>query len=191
MKKIPIEISARHIHLCQKDLEKLFGRGFKLKKLKDLSQPGEFASSQTVELIGPKSSYKKIRVVGPVRKNTQAEITVTDCRILGIDAPVRISGELKKSAGAVIVGPKGKVKLISGVIVAQRHLHLSLIDAKELKLKNGQTVSVKTIGNRSVTFHHIIVRTGENYKTACHLDTDEGNAAGMKTCGYGMLMAKN
>lgn len=188
MKKIPIEISARHIHLCQKDLEKLFGKGFKLKKLKDLSQPGEFASKQTVELIGLRSSYKKVRVVGPIRKNTQAEITATDCRIFGIDAPIRISGDVKKSAGAIIKGPKGKVKLTSGIIIAQRHLHLSSTDAKEFKVKNGQKVSIKTTGDRSVTFHQIIVRAGENYKKACHLDTDEGNAAGMKTCGYGILM---
>ncbi|MBU1130558.1 phosphate propanoyltransferase [Patescibacteria group bacterium] len=188
MPKIPVEISARHIHLSQKDLDALFGKGFKLKKIKDLSQPGEFASSQTVELIGPKSSYKKVRVIGPVRKNTQVEITATDCRVLGINAPVRLSGNVKGSAQATIKGPKARIKLKQGVIIAQRHLHLSAEEAKKLKVRNNQKVSVRIKGERSITFHEVVVRAGRQYKKACHLDTDEGNSAGMKTCEYGELV---
>lgn len=188
MPKVPIEISARHIHLCQKDLDQLFGKGFKLKKIKELSQPGEFASNQTIELIGPKSNYKKVRVVGPVRKNTQVEITATDCRILGIKAPVRISSDVKGSAKATIKGPKGGVKLQEGVIIAKRHLHLSSDEAKKLGVRNNQKVSIRVAGERAVTFHQVVVRAGDKYKMACHLDTDEANAAGLKTCGYGMLI---
>lgn len=188
IKRVLVEISARHIHLSQKDLERLFGRGYKLKKAKDLSQPGEFAAKETLELIGSKSSYKKVRVVGPIRKNTQVEVTATEARLLGIKPPVRVSGQVKKSASAILKGPEGQVKLKEGVIIAKRHLHLSPEEAEEYGLKNNQKVSVKILGQRSVTFHEVIVRAGRQYKKACHLDTDEANAAGLRKCGYGELI---
>jgi len=188
MPKVPVEISARHLHLSLKDLESLFGSGYRLKKIKDLSQPGEFAAQETIDLIGPKSTYKNVRVVGPVRKNTQVEITATDARILGINAPVRLSGKTQGSAAAVLKGPQGQVKLNEGVIIAQRHLHLSAGEAKALGVKNNQAVSVALAGERKVTFHQVIVRAGDQYKKACHLDTDEANAAGLKSCGYGELV---
>lgn len=186
--KVPVEISARHVHLCQKDLDMLFGFGFKLDKLKDLSQKGEFAAKQTVELTGPKASFREVRIVGPVRKNTQVEITATDGRILGLEAPVRISGDTVGSATAIIAGPKGRVKLKEAVIIAKRHLHLSISEAKKLGLKNNQKVSIKILGERSATFHQVIVRVGENFSLSCHIDTDEANSAGLKSCGYGELI---
>jgi len=190
MPKVPVEISARHLHLSLKDLETLFGAGYCLKKIKDLSQPGEFVAQETVDLIGPKSIYKNVRIVGPVRKNTQVEITATDCRILGINAPIKISGDIKGSASAILKGPRGQIKLNQGVIIAKRHLHLSAKEARIFGLKNNQaiSISVSAAGQRSVTFHQVIVRAGDQYKKACHLDTDEANAAGLKACGYGELV---
>ncbi len=186
--KVPIEISARHIHLSQKDLERLFGRGYQLTKARDLSQPGEFSAKETVKLIGSKASFAQVRIVGPIRKNTQVEVTVTEARALGIKPPLRVSGQVKKSASAILKGPEGQVKLKEGVIIAQRHLHLSPLEAKKFGLKNNQKVSVKIKGERSATFHEVVVRASRQYKKACHLDTDEANSAGMKKCGYGELI---
>jgi len=185
---VPVEISARHLHLSQKDLIKLFGKNYRLTKIKVLSQPGEFSAKETVELIGPKASLKKVRVVGPLRPQTQVEITATDGRLLGIKAPVRVSGDVKKSAGASLKGPRGTVKLKAGVIIAQRHLHLSLKEAKEFGLKDRQKVSVKIAGPRGLTFDNVVVRSGPLYKKACHLDTDEANAAGLASCGRGLVI---
>ena len=186
MIKIPVEISARHIHLSQKDLGKLFGAGFKLTKIRDLSQLGEFAAKETVKLITPAAGFNKLRIVGPVRKKTQVEITATDCRALGITAPVMVSGKVQKASAVIIKGPKGQ--LAAEAIIAQRHLHLSLQEAKVAGLKNGQKVSVKIFGKRSLTFHEVAVRAGQQYRLSCHLDTDEANAAGLTTCGYGELI---
>ena len=188
MTKIPVEISARHLHLSQKDLETLFGQGYQLNKVKDLSQPGEFSAEETVELFGSKSSYSQVRVVGPIRKHTQVELTATDCRILGIEAPLRLSGDVTGSGKAKLVGPKGEVELKEGVIIPKRHLHLSSQDANNFGLKTNDQVSIKLESERGVTFHNIIVRSGEKYSTACHLDTDESNAAGLKTCTQGELI---
>ncbi|OGY93079.1 MAG: propanediol utilization protein [Candidatus Komeilibacteria bacterium RIFOXYA2_FULL_45_9] len=188
MHRVPVEISARHLHLSQNDLETLFGPGYKLSKINDLSQPGEFAARETVQLIGPKASYEAVRVVGPVRRQTQVEITATDGRFLGIKAPVKLSGKLKGSAGAILQGPKGRVGLKEGVIVPKRHLHLSTDQAKSLRLKNNQKVALKLAGERAVVFSEVVVRAGEHYRLSCHLDTDEANAAGLKSCGYGELI---
>ena len=188
MKKVPVEISARHLHLSQKDLEILFGKDYHLTKVKELSQTGEFSAEETVELVGQKSSHSKVRIIGPVRDQTQVEISMTDCRILGIDAPLKLSGNVKGSAQAKIKGPKGEVELKEGVIVPMRHLHLSQEDSDSLGIKTNDKVSIKLEGEREITFHNIIVRSGEKYNTACHLDTDEANAAGLTVCSDGELI---
>jgi len=175
--KIKIEISARHLHVTQEDLEKLFGEGYQLTKLKDLSQPGEFASEEQVTIVGPKNKLEGLRIVGPCRPHTQVEISRTDAYFLGIKAPLRLSGKVEGSGQAKLIGPKGEVDLGKGVIVAKRHLHLSEEEANQMGIKNGQEVSVEISGERALTFHKIEARVKENYAAAVHLDTDEANAA--------------
>ena len=177
MKKVMAEISARHIHLSQADLDRLFGKHYKLKRFKKLSQPGEYAVKEKVTIITPKAKLRA-RIIFPVRKDSQIELSITDCRRLGIKPVFRLSGNHKGSPGVQIKGPKGKVKLKKGVIVPVRHMHTSVADAKKWKLRNGKKVKGTIKGPRSVTFNNIIVRVG-NYKTRIHLDTDEANAAGI------------
>jgi len=187
--KIPIEISARHIHLSQKDLEVLFGQGYQLKKLKPLTQLGDFAAKETVDIVRQGKKMAGIRVIGPVRPKTQIELSLTDAFYLGIkDVPIRKSGDLKGSFGVLAVGPKGKLKLKEGLIVAGRHLHLNPKEAKGMGVRNGQLVSVKVSGKRAVTFHNVLVRVEKRYKLCLQLDTDEGNAAGLVSKGEGVLL---
>lgn len=186
--KIPVEISARHVHLSQEHLEELFGKNYKLKKQRKLSQPRTFASEETVILINKDKEIKNVRILGPSRKETQVELSKTDCIELGIDAPIRLSGDHKNTQGIKIKGPKGIIDLNQGVIIAQRHLHLSPEQAKELNLKEHQLVSIKILGERSVTFHNVIVRVDENYDCSFHLDTDEGNAAGINNGTFGEMV---
>lgn len=181
MKKIKAEISARHLHISREHLDVLFGKDYQLKKMKDLSQPGEFAAEEKVEVIGSKNLIS-MRIVGPIRKRTQIELAMTDCRFLGVEPAIRVSGDLDGTPGGVILkGPKGEFPLESGVIVPKRHLHLSEEDAKEWGLKNGQIVKAKVGGKRALVFDEIAVRVG-NFSTHIHLDTDESNAAGLVTC---------
>jgi len=187
MAKIKVEVSARHGHLSQKDLEKLFGQGYNFKVLKNISQPGQFAAKEEVKIIGPKAELK-VRIVGPVRQQTQIELAATDCYHLGIKPVLRVSGDIKNTPGAVLAGPKGQVKINQGVIVAQRHLHLAASEAKQLKLKNGQEVSMRVGGPRSVAFHQVIVRSGAGHKKSFQIDTDESNACGWRSGMTGELI---
>jgi len=175
--KIPIAISARHIHLSPEHLAKLFGPGYQLQPAKDLVQKGEFASQETVILSGPKGRIEEVRIVGPLRKQTQIEVTKTDARRLGINPPVRPSGDLAGSAGLQVQGPQRMINLTEGVIVAKRHIHLAPEEAKSLKLVDNQEVSVKVESERSVTFHKVTVRVSDRYRLQMHLDPDEANAA--------------
>lgn len=187
--KVKVEISARHIHLSQTDLEKLFGAGYELKKIKDLSQEGEFAAEETVILVGPKRKLENLRVVGPVRQATQVELSHTDAFSLGIDAPLRLSGNVAGSAGAKIIGPAGEVDLTEGVIVARRHLHINQNEADELDLKNDDLVKVKIAGERGLVFENVVVRIKPNFHTSVHVDTDEANACGCgKVCSFSELI---
>lgn len=186
--KIPIEISARHAHLSQKDLEILFGCNYQLKKSKDLSQPGQFAAQETVKIKGPKGEIDKVRILGPVRPQTQIEVSMTDGFFLGIQPPLRLSGNLAGSTGIKIIGSRGEVNLKEGLIVAKRHLHVSPEEAKKLNIKNGDLVSVKTSDERSVIFNNIIVRVDKNFRLACQLDTDEANGAGVRQGEWGELV---
>lgn len=187
--KIKIEVSGRHIHLSEKDLEKLFGKGYQLKKLKNLSQEGEFAAREEVTVCGKRATFQGVRVVGPCRKETQLEISATDARHLGVDAPVKLSGSLKGTPGIRIEGPKGKLALKKGVIIAQRHLHVNPEEAKKLNLKKGSLVAIRVSGGRGLLFENVAVRIADNYKLDLHIDTDEANAAGVdeRNC-YGELV---
>ena len=187
-KKVPIEISARHIHLCQKDLETLFGKGYQLKKLRKLSQADDFAAKETLDIRIGSRVIKKLRIVGPVRKETQIELSITDAFSLGIIPPLRLSGDIKGTPGAILIKSKKKLKIKKGVIIAKRHLHCSLQQAKRLKLRNGMSVSVKVNGKRALTFYNVKVRVGKDYELAVHLDTDEGNAAGIIKKGEGKII---
>jgi putative phosphotransacetylase len=176
--KVGIGISNKHLHLSEADLQTLFGPGAKLTPYKELVQPGQYAAEEKVDVIGPKSMIKGMRIIGPTRPQTQVEVSMTDARALGIDAPVRESGKLEGSPGAKLVGPAGEVELDSGIIVALRHIHLSPAEAEEAGLKDKDLVDVKVHGTRPLIFEDVLIRSGDAHKKEFHVDTDEANAAG-------------
>ncbi len=178
--KLPIAMSNKHVHLSQEDLETLFGENYELTKRKDLSQPGQFAAEEKVDLIGPKRTIKGVRVLGPVRSATQIEISISDAFTLGVEPVIRNSGDIEGTPGIKIVGPKGEIELEKGVIIAARHIHMHTDEIKEYGLKNGDIVSVKVDGVRGLTFDNVLVRSGESHKLEMHVDMEEGNAAGVK-----------
>jgi putative phosphotransacetylase len=179
-KGIPIGVSNRHVHLSQADLNSLFGSDAKLSTFRELSQPGQFAAEQKVTLVGPKGVIENVRVLGPVRKATQVEISVSDCFKLGVRAPIRSSGDLAGSAGVTLVGPKGSITLKEGVIIAERHIHLDPASAAAFGVKDGDRVSVRTTGSRALTFSEVLVRVSDKYRPEMHVDIDEANAALLK-----------
>lgn len=176
---VPVASSARHIHLCRADVEKLFGKGYQLQKFRDLSQPGQFACKEQLTVVGPKGQLQKVRVLGPERKATQVEIAFTDSFALGIRPPVRMSGKTAGTPGCKLIGPAGEADISEGVIVAARHLHLSAAQAAMFGLKDGQSVSLRSEGERAVVFENVIVRAGNGHDMEVHIDTDEANAAAM------------
>ncbi len=199
MKEILVETSARHVHVTQETLEVLFGKGAQLEVRAMLSQPGQFVSNQRIDLVGYKlnkatgekieTRIKGVSILGPVRKANQVELSMTDCRSLGVNAPVRESGDVAGSAGCKLVGPAGEVEISEGVIVAKRHIHMTEADAEEFGVKNGEIVKleVKTNG-RSLIFGDVVVRVRNDFALACHIDTDESNAAACSGTVYGKLV---
>lgn len=186
--KIPVEISARHIHLSQADFEKLFGKGKNLIPIKKLSQPEEFASKETVTITNRNNKIENVRILGPFRKSSQAEISFTDAynlRLFPIPK-IKVSGDVANTGKILIKGKKSSIKI--PCIIAQRHLHVSPEEAKKLRLKNNQKISIKTKGTRETTFHNIAVRVSEKYRLALHLDTDEGNSAGITGKTFGEMI---
>lgn len=178
MSKFIVETSAHHVHLSQKDLETLFGEGYELTVKKELSQPGQFAAKEKVTVVGERGE-KAMSVLGPVRKESQVEVSLTDARSLGLKALVRESGDLEGTAGCVLKGPKGEITLDQGVIAAKRHIHMTPADAKEFHVENGQIVKVKVdTDGRSLIFDDVVIRVKDTYALAMHIDTDESNAAG-------------
>ncbi len=178
--KILVETSARHIHLSRSDFEVLFGRGAELAVQKELSQPGEFVSTARLEVVGPKNKFAKVAVLGPLRAQTQVEISLTDSINLGLSVPVRDSGNLEGTPGCMLVGPNGKLEIPHGVIIAKRHIHMDPHSAEAHNLSDGQTVRVAVqTEHRSLTFENVIVRVSKNFAPAMHIDTDETNAAGI------------
>ncbi len=179
--QVLVEISARHVHVSQQDLETLFGKGYELTCKKWLSQPGQFACEERVRVIGAKGEFPAVSILGPVRPETQVELSLTDARSIGVTAPVRESGDLAGTGACKLVGPCGEVEIDHGVIAAKRHIHATPADAEALGLTNGEIVSVEipTANERSLVFGDVVVRVSEKYALAMHIDTDEANAAGM------------
>ena len=179
--EVLVEISARHVHVTQEDLETLFGKGYELTVKKMLSQPGQFASNEKVKVVGTKGEFPDVSILGPVRPATQIEVSLTDARSIGVTAPVRESGDVAGSGACKLVGPCGEVEVKEGVIAAMRHIHATPEDAERMGLKNGEIVSVEipTANSRNLTFGDVVVRVSEKYALAMHIDTDEANAAGM------------
>ena len=176
-----IETSARHIHVSRRVLDILFGEGYELTNKKDLSQPGQYACEERVQVIGPKGSFPAVSILGPVRPATQVELSLTDARSIGVKAPVRESGDIVESGMCKLVGPKGEVEIECGVISAKRHIHATPADAEKYGLEDKQNVCVKVESDgRSLIFDDVVVRVNPNFALAMHIDTDESNAAGAK-----------
>lgn len=181
---VVVGVSNRHIHLSQEDLEVLFGKRHTLTKMKDMKQPGQFAAEETVTIQGTKGKFEEVRVLGPVRKETQIEISISDSFKLGIKPPVRESGKLNETPGVKIIGPKGEVVKEHGVIIAGRHIHMPKFIADIKGYKDGEIVKVETAGERKVLLYNVLMRVGNNMAKEIHLDMDEANASGLKNNDY-------
>lgn len=179
--QVPVGISARHIHLSQADLDVLFGQGYELTVKKELSQPGQYAANERVDLVTEKTTLKGVSILGPVRKQSQVEVSLTDSLKLGLKPPVRDSGDLKESPGITLVGPKGSVTLQEGVIAACRHIHMTPEDAAKFAVQDKEIVKVRCAGQRGLVFDNVLIRVHEQYALEMHIDTDEANAAMCKT----------
>ena len=190
-KKFIIETSARHVHVTQEHLEILFGKGATLTHKKDLSQPGQFACEERVTVVGPKKELANVSILGPVRPDTQVELSATDARSIGVAAPIRESGDVAGSGACKLVGPAGEVELAEGVIVAKRHIHATTKDAAEAGVADKEIVQLKIESDgRTLIFDDVVVRVSDSFALACHLDTDEANAAGCAGVVYGEIIKK-
>lgn len=177
------------MHVSREALDALFGEGYELTPKKDLSQPGQFSCEERVQVIGPKSSFPAVSILGPIRSATQVELSATDARSIGVTAPVRESGDIEGSGACKLVGPKGSYDLDVGVIIAKRHIHMTPVDAQRLGLKDKQIVKVKAGSEqRALIFDEVVVRVHENFSLAMHIDTDESNAAGILPGTYGEII---
>jgi len=181
MKQVPVGVSARHVHLSPEHIAVLFGEGYALKVFKPLSQPGQFAAEETVAVIGPKGRFDKVRILGPARGSSQVEISRTDAFSLGVNPPVRESGKIEGTPGIRLVGPAGEVELERGVIVAARHIHFHTSDAERWGIADRQRLAVRVQGERPLIFEDVVARVSADFALDMHIDTDEGNAAGVKT----------
>lgn len=179
-KTLPIGLSNKHIHVSQKDLDILFGEGYELTKFKDLSQPGQYACEEKVDIQGPKGTIKGVRILGPVRPETQFELSISDAFSLGVKPIIRNSGEIEDTPGAKLIGPKGEVEIDKGIIVAARHIHMHTSDAEEFGVADNDVVSIKVNGPRGLVFDNVLCRVSEKFALEMHLDLEEGNAAGLR-----------
>lgn len=187
--QVLVETSAHHLHLTQEDLDTLFGRGYQLTPKKDLSQPGQFACAERVDIVGPKRTLAGVSILGPLRSATQVELSATDARSIGVTAPVRESGDIAGSGSCKLVGPKGEIELKEGVIIAKRHIHMTPEDAEEFGLQDKDVVRVKIDSDgRSLVFGDVVVRVSTKFALAMHIDTDESNAAGATPGLMGMVI---
>lgn len=187
--KILIEVSARHVHVTTEDLETLFGKGYQLTPKKDLSQPGQYAAAERVDLVGPRSILKNVSILGPVRSASQVEVSMSDARTLGLNPSIRESGNIEGTIGVQLVGPAGTVTLDKGLIVAKRHVHLTPEAAEAQGVVNGQVVEIKVhTDDRSMTFGDVVIRVSEKFAPAMHIDTDEANAAGITSTAWGEIV---
>ncbi|GFI09907.1 MAG: phosphate propanoyltransferase [Lachnospiraceae bacterium] len=174
---VEVEVSARHVHLTQEDVERLFGKGAKLHEKRPLSQPGQFLSEERVTLVGPKGKKEHVAVLGPVRSATQVELSISDCVALGVKAPVRESGDLRDAGPIVIETEGGRIEAGQAVIVAKSHVHVPPKIARELKLQDKEHVSVRVLTERPVTFDNVVIRVSDAFRYKMHIDFDEANAA--------------
>ncbi len=190
--QIPVGISNRHIHLSREDLETLFGAGYELTPIKDLSQPGQYACKETLTLIGPSMRpIENVRVLGPLRKSSQVEISMTDSFVLKVKPPVRESGKTQGSAPITIIGPKGIVSLKEGCIIANRHIHMSPADAQKFGVKDGDYINVDAFGGtRKTRWYDVQIRVHKDFRLEMHVDTDDANAVGFKN-GSTVTVAKD
>lgn len=187
---VPVEASGRHVHLSQEVIDILFGKGYSLTKAKDLSQPGQYACMERVEIVGPKGRIKNAAVLGPARPETQVEVSLTDARVLGVKPPVRESGNLGGSEGITIETSKGSVMLKEGLIVAMRHIHLSVEDAKLYNVADKELVDVKIYGKRPLIFQDVLIRVSPKYRKFMHIDHDEANACGYSKDTKGLIIKR-
>lgn len=185
---VEIEVSARHVHLSQEDLETLFGKGAKLTEKRPLSQPGQYLAEERVILVGKKSKKERVAILGPVRPNTQVELSRGDCLALGVDAPVRESGDVQGSGSIEMVGPCGIIRMDQGTIIAHNHIHLTPETADALRVKDKAHVQVKVSSSRPLVFQDVIVRVSEHYANRMHIDSDEANAAGISGIAFGAIL---
>ena len=184
---VPLEASGRHVHITREQAMALFGHPLTPKR--ELSQPGQYLSNERVTVVGPKGEFQNVAVLGPERKEAQVEISLTDGRTLGLNPPVRLSGDVKGSPGAVLMGPKGKVVIQSGVIAARRHIHMTPEDASRMGVRDKQVVKLQTFTDRPLTFGDVAVRVSPEFATYVHLDYDEANACGMKPGDLGRILS--
>jgi putative phosphotransacetylase len=189
MKQVSVGVSARHIHLSEEHIEQLFGQGYQLKVLKALSQPGQFAAAETVAVVGPKGQFDKVRILGPARGNTQLEISRTDAFSIGVNPPVRESGKIEGTPGVKLIGPAGEVTIEEGVIVAARHIHFHTEDALKWGIQDKQLLTVKVMGERALIFEQVLARVSDQFALDMHIDTDEANAAGVKTGDMALIVS--
>jgi propanediol utilization protein len=175
-KEIPVGISNRHIHLSQADQNILFGDGYQMTVMKELSQPGQYAYKETVTICGPKGALEKVRILGPARSKTQVEVLAGDSFKLGIVPQTRLSGDLHGTPGIAIIGPKGSVQTAEGVMVAQRHIHMTPHDAQRLGVHDGEVVGIEVGGPRGGIFKNVAIRANDASVLECHVDTEEANA---------------
>lgn len=179
--EIPMGVSNRHIHISQADLNSLFGEGYKLTKSKDLSQPGQYACTETVIISGPKGAIEKVRILGPVRSKTQVEVLIGDSFKLGVVSQARLSGDLHGTPGITLIGPKGSIQTTEGLIVAQRHIHMTPEDAHRFGVHDGQTVCIQASGPRGGIYNNVAVRANDFSSLECHIDTEEANAMNLNS----------
>ncbi|ROP61829.1 propanediol utilization protein [Enterobacter sp. BIGb0383] len=177
---IPVGISNRHVHLSREDMDALFGYGATLTRMKAVKQPGQYAAEETVILRGPKGELQRVRVLGPLRSATQIEISVADSFVLGVKAPVRMSGDLQDSPGIEIIGPRGRVMKSDGAIVAWRHIHISPSDAERFALRDGMEIDVRINGYRGGILSHVLVRVSADAVLEMHIDVEEANGFGLR-----------
>ncbi|GKV63943.1 MULTISPECIES: phosphate propanoyltransferase [Sporosarcina] len=188
---VPIAVSARHVHLQPDHVEVLFGAGYELTQRSELSQPGQFAANETVMIAGPKSSIERVRILGPVRKATQVEVSFTDAMKLGVKPPLRESGNIEGSAPITLIGPKGSVHIEQGLIIAQSHIHMAPSDAARFGVQDGEYITVEADGIRPISFRNVRIRVNERYRLEMHIDTDEANAGFITQGTIGRLVKLN
>lgn len=177
---VEVEASGRHVHLCREDVERLFGSGYKLTKVRDLSQPGQYVCKERVSLTGPKGTIHNVVILGPERKETQAEVSMTDTLVLGIRPPVRLSGDIADTPGIAISNGSRQIVTDKGVIVAKRHMHITPEDAARLHVKDREVLKIKVYGSLPVIFEDTIARVSSEFRTYVHIDYDEANACGFE-----------